>query len=107
MYLIFGINTTRHISNLSNFTRQTAREIMYNKFEISLLVVKLNITKNHAIILVHKITNKGDKFHRDQCNTSLDTKLKTNFISLAIFSPLIHGKRIEITKEKTRIDTID
>ena len=34
---------------VSNFTRLTAREIMYNNFEISLVVFMTNITTNHAI----------------------------------------------------------
>ena len=34
---------------VSNFTRLTAREIMYNNFEISLVVFIPNITTNHAI----------------------------------------------------------
>ena len=41
MYVIFGINTTRDISKLS--------QIMYNNFEISLVVFMPNITTNHAI----------------------------------------------------------
>ena len=32
-----------------NFTRLTAREIVYNNFEISLVVFMPNITTNHAI----------------------------------------------------------
>ena len=48
--MIFGINTTRDISKLSqNFTRLTAREITYNNFKISLVVFMPNITTNHAI----------------------------------------------------------
>ena len=48
--MIFAINTTRDISKLSqNFTRLMAREITYNKFEISLMVLMPNITTNHAI----------------------------------------------------------
>ena len=34
---------------VSNFTCLTAREIMYNNFEISLMVFKPNITTIHAI----------------------------------------------------------
>ena len=34
---------------VSNFTRLTAREIMFNNFEISLVVFMPNITTNHAI----------------------------------------------------------
>ena len=40
-YVIFGINTTRDISKLSQIT--------YNNFEISLVVFMPNITTNHAI----------------------------------------------------------
>ena len=48
--MIFGINTTRDITKLSsNFTRLTAREIWYNNFEISLVVIMPNITTNNAI----------------------------------------------------------
>ena len=48
--MIFGINTTRDISKLSqNFTRLTAREITCNNFEISLVIFMPNITTNHAI----------------------------------------------------------
>ena len=39
--MIFGINTTRDISKLSQIT--------YNNFEISLVVFMPNITTNHAI----------------------------------------------------------
>ena len=39
--MIFGINTTRDISKLSQIT--------YNNFEISLVVFMPNITSNHAI----------------------------------------------------------
>ena len=39
--MIFGINTTRDISKLSQIT--------YNNFEISLVVFLPNITTNHAI----------------------------------------------------------
>ena len=39
--MIFGINTTRDISKLSQIT--------YNNFEISLVVFMPNITANHAI----------------------------------------------------------
>ena len=48
--MTFGMNTTRDISKLSqNFTRLTAREITYNDFEISLVVVMPNITTNNVI----------------------------------------------------------
>ena len=39
---------------VSNFTRLTAREITYNSFEISLLVLMPNITTNHAITCTKK-----------------------------------------------------
>ena len=41
MSVILGINTTRHISKLSQIT--------YNNFEISLVVFMANITTKHAI----------------------------------------------------------
>ena len=41
MSVILGINTTRHISKLSQIT--------YNNFEISLVVFMPNSTTNHAI----------------------------------------------------------
>ena len=48
--MIFGINTTRDISKLSqNSTRLTAREIWHNNFEISLVVFMPKITTNDAI----------------------------------------------------------
>ena len=48
--MIFGINTTRGISKLSeNFTRLTTREITYNNFEISRVVFMPNVNTNHAI----------------------------------------------------------
>ena len=43
--MIFGINTTRDISKLS----QISRAVTYNNFEISLVVFMPNITTNHAI----------------------------------------------------------
>ena len=60
--MIFGVNTTRDISKLSsNFTRLKARElIMYNNFQISLVVFMPNITTNGAITytnLRHFINN--------------------------------------------------
>ena len=48
---IYGINTTRDISKLyqiSLASRLTASEIMYNNFEISLVIFAANITANHA-----------------------------------------------------------
>ena len=48
--MIFGINTTRAISKLSQISLAwRAREITYNNFEISLAVFMTNITTNHAI----------------------------------------------------------
>ena len=38
--------------HVSNFTCLTAREITYNKFEISLVVFMPNITTNHAITIL-------------------------------------------------------
>ena len=47
---MFGMNTTRDISKLSQISLPpTAREITYNNFEISLMVFMPNITTNHAI----------------------------------------------------------
>ena len=43
--MIFGINTT----NCHKFHSPNGSEIMYNNFEISLVVFMLNITTNHAI----------------------------------------------------------
>ena len=47
------MNTTCGISKLSQIqsciTRLTAREIMYNNFEISLVVFMPNVTTNHVI----------------------------------------------------------
>ena len=64
--MIFGVNTTRDISKLSeNFTRLTAREITYNNFEISLVVFMPNITTNHAITY----TNILRKFTKDEYQT--------------------------------------
>ena len=42
--MIFGINTTNDISELSELS-----QIMYNNFEISLVAFMPNITTNHAI----------------------------------------------------------
>ena len=44
--MIFGVNTTRDISKLSQIT--------YNNFEISLVVFMPNITTNHAITYTNK-----------------------------------------------------
>ena len=46
--MIFGINTTRDLKIVSHFTRLTAGEIIYNNFEISLVVFMPNIAKNYA-----------------------------------------------------------
>ena len=45
--MIFGINTTRDISKLS--------QISYNNFEISLVLSMPNITTNHAITYTNLI----------------------------------------------------
>ena len=42
--MIFGTNTTRDISKLSQISLLTAREITFNNFEISLVVYMPNIT---------------------------------------------------------------
>ena len=56
--MIFGINTTRDIyfKIVSNFTRLAAREITYNIFEISLVVLMTNITTNHPITYTNSYT---------------------------------------------------
>ena len=60
--MIFGINTTRDIIKIvSNFTRQTAREITRNNFEISLMVFMPNITTNHAITYTNHYNVKLQK----------------------------------------------
>ena len=45
--MIFGINTTRYISKLSQIT--------YNNFEISVVVFMQNITTNHAITYTNDV----------------------------------------------------
>ena len=58
-HLITHTNTTRDISKLSQIlTRLTAREITYNKFELSLVVFMPNITTNHAITYTNKIPKR-------------------------------------------------
>ena len=52
--MIFGINTTRYILTVSNFTRLTAREITHNNFEISLVVFMPNIPTNYAITYTNR-----------------------------------------------------
>ena len=49
--MIFGINTTRDISKLSQIT--------YNNFEISLVVFMPNITTDHAITYTNCGAPKG------------------------------------------------
>ena len=51
LFLIFGIKTTRDISNLSQIT--------YNNFEITLVVFMPNITTNHAITYTNSATPWG------------------------------------------------
>ena len=60
LYVIFGINITRDISKLSQISllNVTAREIMCNNFEISLVVFMPNITTNHAITSTNTIACK-------------------------------------------------
>ena len=54
--MIFGINTTRDISKLSQISLAWRfREITYNNFEISLVVFIRNITANHAITYTNLI----------------------------------------------------
>ena len=45
-----------------NFTRRTAREIMYNNFELSLVVFMPNIAKNQAITYTYSIHEKITRF---------------------------------------------
>ena len=63
--MIFGINTTRDISKLSqNFTRLTAREITYNNFEISLVVQCIYAKypyKSCYYLYKHGFTKKTDR----------------------------------------------
>ena len=49
----------RYFKIVSNFTRLTAREILNNSFEISLVVFMPNITTNHAITYTN-----STKYHR-------------------------------------------
>ena len=51
--MIFGINTTRDISKLS----QISRAITYNNFKIPLVVFIPNITTNHAITYTNIFTH--------------------------------------------------
>ena len=53
MYVMFGINTTRDISKLS----QISRAVMYNNFEISLVVFMTNITTTHTITYTNNYQN--------------------------------------------------
>ena len=48
--MIFGINTTRHISKFSQIT--------YKNFEISLVVFMPNITTNHSITYTNTISRR-------------------------------------------------
>ena len=48
LYVIYSINATRDISKLSQISL-TTRKIMYNNFDISLVIFVPNITRNHAI----------------------------------------------------------
>ena len=66
--MIFGINTTRDISKLSQIT--------YNNFEISLVVFIPNITTNHAITYTNTSINLYEQIlfllpvgHNVDCNT--------------------------------------
>ena len=52
LYVIFGINTTRDISKLSQL------HTLYNNFKISLVVFMPNITTNHAITYTKTISLK-------------------------------------------------
>ena len=59
--MIFGINTTCDISNLSQISL-TSPEITYNNFEISLVVFMPDITTNHAITYTN--TEHSRKFRK-------------------------------------------
>ena len=56
------MNTTSGISKLSQIqsciTRLTAREIIYNNFEISLVVFMPNVTTNHVITYTNCYTEE-------------------------------------------------
>ena len=64
--MIFGINTTRHISKFSQITynnfeispRHISKfsQITYSNFEISLVVFMPNITPNHSITYTNTIS---------------------------------------------------
>ena len=43
---------------VSNFTHLTAREVSYNNFEISLMVLMPNVTTNHAITYTNTTYSK-------------------------------------------------
>ena len=45
---------------VSNYTRPTAREMIYNNFKISLMVFTPNITTNHAITCTNLTNLQGD-----------------------------------------------
>ena len=59
--MIFGINTTRDISKLS----QISLSITYNNFEISLVVFMPNITTNHAITYTNQDNLVLDVIHQN------------------------------------------
>ena len=87
--MIFGINTTRDISKLSQISLANT----YNNFEISLVVFIPNITTNHAITY----TNQQDEQDEDDCFIflNLDMALKNStpwkfqIHFLSIFFPAI------------------
>ena len=70
--MIFGINTTRDISKLSQISLANT----YNNFEISLVVFIPNIITNHAITY----TNQQDEQDEDDCFIflNLDMALKNS-----------------------------
>jgi len=65
--VIFGINTTRDISKLSQISLANAREILVNNFEISFVVLLPNITTKHAITYTNN-TNETKENNRISIN---------------------------------------
>ena len=60
--MIFGINTTRDISKLSQTSLAYNNVRTYNNFEISLVVFKPNITTNHAITYTNLLPFKMARY---------------------------------------------
>ena len=68
--MIFGINTTRDISKLSQISRAV---ITYNNFKISVVVFMPNITINHAITYTNyiKLTTRQTSYATDKLRERL------------------------------------